>query len=131
MTPEVALATALGVAPTVGHLWSSEVAGYSIRSAVRIPEQGGGERIVLLTDRRLGAWNDGWKPVGSDAATTYDFSVIELHFNAKGEGEGKISLTGKVAADAAAKTVALENYSALPVVLKGVKRRSPENVQSK
>jgi hypothetical protein len=107
----------------VGHLWSSEVAGYSLRSAVRLAGQDGGERIILIADRRLGAWNDLWKPIGPDAPTNYGFSVIELHLNSKGEGEGKISLAGKVAADSVAKTIALENYGALPVILENVRRK--------
>ncbi|HXP87636.1 MAG TPA: hypothetical protein VN841_23085 [Bryobacteraceae bacterium] len=123
-TPEAALADAVLKAPVVGYLWSSEVAGYALHYAVRMPEQGGGERIILITDRRLGAWNDLWKPVGSDAVTNYEFSVIELHVNSKGEGEGKASLTGKVTFDSAAKTFGLENYGAAPVILKGVKRRT-------
>ena len=120
-TPESSLAAALDKAPTVGHLWSSEVAGYSVREAVRLPQPDGGERIVLITERRLGAWNDLWKPTGG-APTNYPFSVIELRLNAKGEGEGRASLTGKVTVDAAAKTIALENYAALPVIFKNVKR---------
>ena len=63
--------------------------------------------------------------------TNYEFSLIELHLNSKGEGEGKISLTGKVAADSAAKTIALENYGASPVVFKNVKRQNAEGVRSK
>lgn len=122
-TPESSLAAALAGAPAVGHLWSSEVAGYSLRSAVRLAEPDGRERILLITDRRLGAWNDLWKPVGAETATNYQFSVVELRLNSKGEGEGKISLLGKVAVDAAAKTIALENYAALPVVLKNVRRK--------
>ena len=31
-------------------------------------------------------------------------------------------MTGKVTVDNAAKTIVLENYTALPVILKGVKR---------
>lgn len=114
---------ALGSAPTVGHLWSSEVAGYSLRSALRIAGQDGRERILFITDRRLGAWNDLWNPAGADAANSYEFSVIELRLNTKGEGEGKVSLTGKVAVDGAAKTIALESYDALPVVFKNVRRK--------
>jgi hypothetical protein len=38
-------------------------------------------------------------------------------------GEGKVSLTGRVAVDGAAKTMALENYDALAVVLKNVRRK--------
>jgi hypothetical protein len=122
-TPEGSLAAALAKAPTVGHIWSSEVAGYSVRSAIKLAAPDGSERILLVTDRRLGAYNDLWKPVGSDAVTNYEFSVIELHVNAKGDGEGRTSLTGKVAVDSAAKIIGLENYSALPVILKNVRRK--------
>jgi len=122
-TPEGSLKAALGNAPIVGHLWSSEVAGYSLRSATRIAQPDGSERILLITDRRLGAWNDLWKPVGTGAANGYEFSIIELRLNAKGEGEGKVSLIGKVMVDGAAKTIALENYDALAVVLKNVRRK--------
>ncbi len=121
-TPESSLAAALDKAPTVGHLWSSEVAGYSVREALRLPQPDGGERIILITERRLGAWNDLWKPAGGATPSNYPFSVIELRLNAKGEGEGKASLTGKVTVDAAAMSLALENYAALPVIFKNVKR---------
>ncbi|MGD1070422.1 MAG: hypothetical protein ABSB15_09800 [Bryobacteraceae bacterium] len=123
-TPESALAAALDKAPAVGDLWSSESVGYSLRYAVRIPEQDGRERIILITDRRLGEFVNSWKPVGPGAATKYEFSLIELRVNARGEGEGKISPTGNIVVDDAAKTFALENYAALPVVLRNVKRRA-------
>ena len=124
MTPEASLAAALEKAPVVGYLWSSEVAGYAIHSAVQLREADGTERVVLVTDRRLGESNESWKPAAAGTPSTYPFSVIELHLNTKGEGEGKISLTGKVVPDAAAKSMAPENYAALPVVLKNVRRRS-------
>jgi hypothetical protein len=123
-TPEAALTKALEDAPTVGYLWSSEVAGYALRYAGKLAGPDGRERIILITDRRLGVVNDLWKPTTPAALETDGFSVIELRVNAKGEGEGKISLTGKVAPDSAAKIVALENYDGLPVVLKDVKRRA-------
>ena len=119
-TAEGTLAAALQQAPTVGYLWSSEVAGYAVRYAVKLTRPDGVERIILITSRRLGATNDLWKPVGPRAPSTYDFSVIELRVNAKGEGEGKASLMGKVVPDGAAKVVGLEDYNALPVVLKNV-----------
>jgi hypothetical protein len=120
-SPESSLAAALANAPTLGYLWSAyEVSGYALRYAERLHAPDGGERIVLITDRRLGAWNNLWKPKGTGTPTDYDFSVIELHLNAKGLGEGRVSLTGKVTVDDAAKTFALENYGALPVTLKNV-----------
>ena len=68
--------------PTVGYLWSSEVAGYALHYAAKLPAADGGQRILLITDRRLGAWDDHWKLTapgatsGSTAgdAANYDFS---------------------------------------------------------
>jgi hypothetical protein len=122
-TPQGSLTAALQKAATVGYLWSSEVAGYAVRYAARFTRPDGLERIILITSRRLGVTNDLWKPVGPGAPSTYDFSVIELRVNAAGEGEGKISLMGRVVPDSAAKVPGLEDYNALPVVLKNVRRR--------
>lgn len=126
-TPQSTLAAEIAKLPTVGYLWSSEVAGYSFHYAVKLPEANGGQRILLLTDRRLGAWNDRWKltapGVSPGEAANYDFSVIELHLNAKNEGEGKASLAGKLAVDSAAKLIALDDYASLPVIFKSVKRK--------
>lgn len=113
--------------PTVGYVWSSEVTGYAIHYAAKLPAADGGQRILLITDRRLGAWNDHWNLTAAGAApgdaAKYDFSVIELHLNAKDEGEGKASLAGKLAVDTPAKTIALDNYASLPVIFKGVRRK--------
>lgn len=122
-TPEDSLALALKQANTVGYLWSSEVAGYALRYAAKLIAPDGTERIILITDRRLGKINDRWTPDDAGTPANYDFSVIELRVNDKGEGEGKISLTGKVAPDTMAKILTPENYDSLPVVLTKIKRR--------
>jgi hypothetical protein len=120
--PEAMLANALKEARTVGYLWSSEVAGYAIRYAGRVANADGSERIVLITQRRLGAVNDLWKPVGAEASA-YDFSVIELRVGKNGAGEGKTSLSGKVAPDDSLRIVALADYDALPVGFSHIQRR--------
>jgi hypothetical protein len=126
-TPEGTLTAELAKVPTVGYLWSSEVAGYALHYAVKLPAADGGQRILLITDRRLGAWNDRWKLTAPGAAAgdaaNYDFSVIELRLNAKNEGEGKASLTGKLAVDSAAKVIALDSYDSAPAILKTVRRK--------
>ena len=110
-------------APIVGHLWSSsEVAGYILHFGTKIAEPDGGQRIILITDRRLGVWTDAWKVAGGPS--NYDFSLIELHLNAKGQGEGKTSLTGKVVPDPGAKMLVLDGYASSPVALKNVKSRN-------
>jgi len=121
-SPEGALARALQEAATVGYLWSSEMAGYALRYAGRTQNPDGSQRIILITQRKLGTVNQVWRPTVDGAPNSYEFSVIELRLNAKGEGEGRISLSGKVAEDAAAKIVAIENYNALPVVFREVRK---------
>jgi hypothetical protein len=97
------------------------VTGYAIRYAYKLPLPNGAQRIILATDRRLGAATATWKPMGALKPTDYEFTVMELRLNPKGDGEGRASLTGKVIVDAASKSIALEGYDTLPVVLKAVK----------
>jgi len=121
--PEATLAKALKGATTVGYVWSREIAGYAIRFAERIQNPDGSARILLVTDRRLGAVNDQWNPAAGEPSS-YDFSVIELRIKPNGEGDGKASLTGKVTPDAAFKMVALQNYDSLPIVFTHVQRHT-------
>ena len=125
-TPETSLARALNETTTVGYLWSSEMAGYALRYAGKVDNPNGSQRIVLITQRRLGAVNQRWNPTFEGAANNYEFSVIELRLNAKGEGEGRASLAGKIAPDVSARIVTLENYDALPAVFHNVRVRAGE-----
>jgi hypothetical protein len=130
--PIANLSAAIAAAPTIGYLWTDAITGYSIKYAWRSPLANGGERIVLATDRRLGAHSPAWTlaravppgavPPGSGppgaVPPDYDFTIIEMQLDAKGLGEAKTSLTTQVVADAAAKTLALDGYAAAPALLK-------------
>jgi hypothetical protein len=123
LTPGRSLAQALQKSPTIGLLWDSGAAGYSIRYAYRLPLPDGGERILLLTDRRLSPWSPFWKPAApSQTSTDYEFSMIELRVNAQGLGNGKASLDSPIALDTGAKSLALDKYDSLPVVFTNVRR---------
>jgi hypothetical protein len=116
------LTAAIGRAPTIGYVWTTDVTGYSVKYAwhMATPE---GERIVLVTDRRIGAYSPGWKLKSSDMPTDYEFTVLELRLDGKGVGEGKSSLTTKVLVDDAAGTLALDNYAAAPAIFQNVRKR--------
>ncbi|MEO8100519.1 MAG: hypothetical protein ABI811_22665 [Acidobacteriota bacterium] len=116
ISPSTALARALQETTTVGYLWSSEMAGYALRYAGKIANPDGSQRVLLITQRRLGAMNQRWN---LDAANSDEFTVIELRLDAKGQGEGRTSLAGKLAADASMKMLTPE--SGQPVVLRNVK----------
>ncbi len=116
------MTAAIGKAPTVGYIWTNEVVGYSIKYAYHVPFADGGDRILLLTDRRLGGYTNGWKPAVNATATNYDFTLVEIRLDPKGTGEGKTSLTTKVVEDNDLKALVLENYTGTPAMLATVKK---------
>ena len=121
VTPIQAFTTALQKAPTVGYIWTTDVTGYSIKYAWHTTQPDGTERIVLATDRRLGAYSPAWTLNNPGTPTDYEFTLLELHLDPKG-GEGKASLTTKLVADNDTKQLSLENYAAAPTILQNVKR---------
>ena len=124
ITPAASLGSSLNRAASVGVLWTSETVGYSIRYAYRVATPDGSERIILATDRRLGAWNNAWKTPSGSTDIDYPFSLIELRLTGTGTGEGKVSLTTPINVDSTAKSIALENYGSAPIMLKAVKRQA-------
>ena len=116
-SPFAKQSAAIKAAPTLGYIWTDGVTGYSIKYAWRSPATEDKERIVLVTERRLDSHAPGWAPAAGAAAEA-DFTVIELRIDRLGVGEGKTSLTTKVAIDAAANTLALDGYAAAPALLK-------------
>jgi hypothetical protein len=110
-------------APTIGYVWTTETAGYPLRYAYRVSMADGGDRIILAIDRPLGSFEpQRWKISGTAPRTDYPFTVIELRISKAGLGEGKASLNTKVVGDKSAKTIALDNYAATPILFQGVKR---------
>jgi hypothetical protein len=110
-TPAERLATAVKAAPTVGYIWGDGVTGYSIKYAWR-----SANRVVLVTDRRLGAHAPQWG-LAAPSGPAPEFTVLELHLDASGAGEGKSSLSTPVVVDAAASTLALDRFAAAPTLL--------------
>jgi hypothetical protein len=118
LSPIAAFTAALGRAPTLGYIWTNEVTGYSIKYAWHSPLPDGTDRIILASDRRLGAYTNTWKSTTAAPDTDYTFTLIELRAGPKGTLEGKTSLANRIAVDNDAKTVALENYSTIPATLR-------------
>jgi hypothetical protein len=111
------LLDALQDAPRVGYFRTPNSLAWDLRFARKMPGADGGERVVLVTDRRIDFWEAANRPRSID----YPFTVIELRLNADGEGEGKMSLATKIIADKEANIVTLENFELQPVMLKNVK----------
>jgi len=119
LSPIAAFSAALGRAQTIGYIWTNDITGYAIKYAWHASLPDGTERVVLASDRRLGAYTDAWKPSTPAADTDYSFTLLELRTGPKGLIEGKTSLNSKIVVDEAAKSVVLDNYAAAGKTLTG------------
>ena len=112
------LLDALQDMPAMGHFGAPGNLSWDIHFARKMPLPDGGERVVMVTDRRISFWEAANQPRSFD----YPFTVIELHLNRDGEGEGKMSIATKVIYNKKENMVTLENYQTSPVLLTNVKR---------
>jgi hypothetical protein len=106
--------------PRVGYFRTPNSIGYDVKFARKRPGEDGGEVITLATDRHIGFWEATNRPRTID----YPFTVVEIHMNKDGKGEGKMSLATKVMFDKNNNSIVLENYKTQPVLLNEVKRES-------
>jgi hypothetical protein len=112
------LLDALQDMPRIGYFRTPGSTGWDLHFARRLPGKDGGERVILVTDRRINFWEAANQPRSID----YPFTVIELRLNNDGEGEGKMSLATKIIADKEGNVVTLENYDLQPLLLTNVKK---------
>jgi hypothetical protein len=107
--------------PSVGYFRTPDSVGWDLHYARRTPQPDGGERVVLVTDRRIGFWETTHQTPSVD----YPFTVIELRLNGDGRGEGRMSLATKIIVDKDENQITLENYEHQPVLLKDVRHSKP------
>jgi hypothetical protein len=110
------LLAALRKTPRVGYIRTPDKIAWDLHYAHETPTDDGGRRIFIGTDRRIGFW----EAANLTRSLDYPFTVIEIHLDKNGKGEGKMSIATKVLANPTGKHIELENYSALPVRLQQV-----------
>ena len=100
---------ALRALPSMGVIWRSNSAvGNAIKYAHRSEAADGGERITLITDRKLGYST--FNPWRADAPATdesLDYSVMEMTVGETG-GHGTLSLSAEVIVDTDSMLVSLD-----------------------
>ena len=87
--------------------------GLDIRYAWQVPLPEGGKRIVLAMDRYIGFAEARNQPRSVD----YPFTLLQIHVDAAGKGEGKMAVATKIKFDKEKKVIELENYATEPVRL--------------
>jgi hypothetical protein len=111
------LLDALQDAPKVGYLRTSTSLGWDLRYAHRTPGEDGGETVVLVTDRPIAFWE-----AANDTRTLdYPFTVVELHLNRDGEGQGMLSVAAKITRDKKTGDIVIENWGTQSIRLTQVK----------
>jgi hypothetical protein len=105
------------IEPPVGYIRTPKSLGWDLRYARQTPLPEGGRDIVIVTDRPIGFREASQRPRSID----YPFTLIELHLNKDGTGEGKASIATKITYDKKKNTLELENYATEPVRLQNVK----------
>ncbi len=110
--------------PSMGQIWTEGPGGYALKYTHREELPDGGQRIVVITDRPIGALNPPgpWKAEGQTTDVA-PFTVIEMHVTKDGKGEGKMSLGVPFTIDPGDHTVDLSNYAAAPVTIRNVQLR--------
>jgi hypothetical protein len=106
--------------PKVGFIRQTSSIGWDLRYSRHTPLPDGGESVVVATDRPI----SGWEAINQPRTIDYPFTVVELHLNASGEGEGKMSYATKITADKKTDSIVLENWGTSPVLLQGVHREA-------
>jgi hypothetical protein len=108
------LLSALQNTERLGTLRASSTLGWDLHYAVQVPA-GDGRRIIVGTERRVDYWQ-----ASRDKRTDYPFTLVELHLDKDGKGEGRMSIATKITRSKDGKRLELEHYSSEPVRLQGV-----------
>jgi hypothetical protein len=114
--PQKAL-DALRSTEPVGFIRTPDSIGYDLHYAHQTAGEDGGRRIVVATDRPIGAWEAWYRP----RTIEYPFTVIQMQIGRDGKGSGTMSYATKVIAHD--NIVELENYSTAPVMLTEIEAR--------
>jgi hypothetical protein len=98
---------------SVGRIRTPDSIGYDLRFASQRKGADGGRDIVLATDRPISFWEATNRPLSFD----YPFTLIQIHMNPDGKGEGKLALATKITADPDTKEIEIEDFANQPVRL--------------
>jgi hypothetical protein len=108
--PTQPLLRALQKLPKVGGIRTPQTLSWDLHYARQFPDDEGGRRIVLATDRPIAFV----EARNSTRSMDYPFTIVEIHLDKNDKGEGKILAGTKIYVDKN-KNLVLENYAQQPV----------------
>jgi len=112
------LLSALRKTERLGTLRKSITRSWDLHYAVQVPTADGGRRIIVGTDRYVDFWE-----ANREEKASYPFTLIELHLDKEGNGDGRISPATKISPGKDGKHFELEHYVSEPLRLKDVHKQ--------
>ena len=109
------------IRPVVGYMRTPNSIGYDLHYARNNVQPDGNRHVVMATNRRVAIR----EAQTAQRSMQYQLTVIELHIDQNGKGEGKMVPAAKISWDAKKKAIEIENYRALPVDLINVQAKKP------
>ncbi len=109
------------IRPVVGYMRTPNSIGYDLYYARNNLLPDGSRQVVMATNRRVAIG----EAATSQRSMQYQLTVIELHVDKDGKGEGKMVPAAKISWDTKKKAIEIENYRALPIDLINVTAKTP------
>jgi len=103
--------------PRIGFVHVAGRIGNDIQFARQVQHADGTRRVVIVLPRRL-SFNE---VTPSSTTEDYPYTVIELHLDAAGGGDGKMSVAAKIKVNKGSDQIEHEDYTGGAVLLKDVK----------
>ena len=110
------------IRPPVGYMRAPNSLGYDLYYARNHPNPDGSRRVVIATNRYVNFR----EAANNTRSMKYQLTLIELHLDKDGKGEGKMVPAAMVSWDKEKKKIEVENYNALPVDLINVQTTQPK-----
>ena len=109
------------IRPVVGYMRTPNSIGYDLYYARNNVQPDGSRHVVMATNRRVAIA----EARSQTRSMQYQLTVVELHLDKNGKGEGKMVPAAKISWDTKKKAIEIENYRALPVDLVNVTAKTP------
>ena len=113
--------TLMKIRPVVGYMRTPNSIGYDLYYARNNVQPDGNRHVVMATNRRVAIR----EAQTAQRSMQYQLTVIELHIDQNGKGEGKMVPAAKITWDTKKKAIEIENFRALPVDLINVQAKKP------
>ena len=101
------------IKPRTGYIRTSTSLGWDTYYARETPFGDGGRRIIVATDRPMSFR----ERVNQPRSAEYEFTLLQIHLDKNGKGQGKYATAAKITYDKDTRTIEIENYGIEPVRL--------------